>query len=119
MTFNQVIDKLSKFLVASTCTSLIIASTATPNYAARKSVCSFITGRTVNIRSGPGTNYRVVASLRRADVVRASHRQGNWVRITARVFGNPPRERVTAFNGWVSNQYINGCSEDQFDRWRR
>jgi hypothetical protein len=44
---------------------------------------------------------------------------GKWIRIAARVYGYVPNERFVPLQGWVFNQYINGCSEDQFDRWRR
>ena len=89
--------------------------------AADQSVCSFITENNVNIRSSPNTQSRVVAKLKRGDGVRAVRRSGNWVQITGRVTSPPGKmpEVVKPLNGWVSNQYINGCSEDQFDRWRQ
>ncbi len=87
----------------------------------KQTQCSFITGEggAVNIRKGPGNNYPVVAKLKRGDGVRAVSRQGNWVKIAARFSGNPPNETLTILDGWVNNQFINGCSEDQFDRWRQ
>lgn len=89
--------------------------------AADKSVCSFITGNNVNIRSGPGTQYRLVAKLNRGDGVRAVRRSGNWVLLSGRVTSPPGKtpEVVKPLNGWVYNTYINGCSEDQFERWRQ
>lgn len=83
--------------------------------------CSFINIKsgTVNIRKGPGSQHRVVAKLKRGDGVRAVSRQGNWVKIAARFTGNPPDENFVLLEGWVNNQYINGCSEDQFDMWRK
>ncbi|MEB3359137.1 MAG: SH3 domain-containing protein [Synechococcales bacterium] len=80
--------------------------------------CSFITGNSVNVRSGPGTQYAAIAQLNRGDGVRAQYREGNWVRLAARVYSTVPNERFEPLDGWVFNQYINGCSEDQFDRWR-
>ncbi|MEG5063386.1 SH3 domain-containing protein [Microcoleus sp. B3-A4] len=87
----------------------------------KQTQCSFITGNggAVNIRKGPGTKYPVVAKLKLGDGVRAVSRQGNWVKIAARSSGNPPNETFTILDGWVNNQFINGCSEDQFDRWRQ
>jgi uncharacterized protein YgiM (DUF1202 family) len=87
----------------------------------KQTVCSFINIKsgTVNIRKGPGQQHPVVAKLKRGDGVRAVSRQGNWVKIAARSSGNPPNETFTILDGWVNNQYINGCSEDQFDRWRK
>ncbi len=81
-------------------------------------VCSFITGNNVNVRRGAGNQYKVVTKLNRGDGVRATHRKGNWVAIAARVYGFVPNETFRPLTGWVSNAYINGCSEDQFDRWR-
>ena len=83
-----------------------------------KTVCSFITGNNVNVRSGSSNQYQVVTKLNRGDGVRATHRKGNWVAITARVYGYSPNETYKPLKGWVFNTYINGCSEDQFDRWR-
>lgn len=80
-------------------------------------VCSFITSNSVNIRSGPSTTYSVLTQLNRGRVVRALNRRGNWVKLAG--VEDPTTERVRPINGWVSNAYINGCSEDQFDRWRR
>lgn len=89
--------------------------------AADQSVCSFITGNNVNIRSSPNTQSRVVTKLKRGDGVRALRRSGNWIQLTGRVTSPPGKmpEVVKPLSGWVSNQYINGCSEDQFDRWRQ
>lgn len=86
-----------------------------------KTKCSFINVNSgnVNIRKGPGNQHAVVAKLKRGDGVRAVSRQGNWVKIAARFTGNPPNETFTILDGWVNNQYINGCSEDQFDMWRK
>jgi hypothetical protein len=87
----------------------------------KQTQCSFITGEggAVNIRKGPGNKYPVVAKLKRGDGVRAVSRQGNWVKIAARTSGTVPNETFTILDGWVNNQFINGCSEDQFDRWRK
>lgn len=87
----------------------------------KQTQCSFITGEggAVNIRKGPGDKYPIVAKLKKGDGVRAVTRQGDWVKIVARFSGNPPNETLTILNGWVNNKFINGCSEDQFDRWRK
>ncbi|XZN90744.1 MAG: SH3 domain-containing protein [Microcoleus sp.] len=83
--------------------------------------CSFINVKTgtVNIRKGPGNNYPVVVKLKRGDGVRAVSRKGEWVKIAARTYGTAPNETFAIVDGWVNNQYINGCSEDQFDMWRK
>ncbi|MFN5856643.1 MAG: SH3 domain-containing protein [Pseudanabaenaceae cyanobacterium] len=88
--------------------------------------CAFINAQSVNIRDKP--NGEVVTVLNRGDGVRVygnpsvmddAARSGNWVRIAARVNGLGNNETFAPLEGWVFNQYINGCSEDQFDRWRR
>ncbi|MGA7936505.1 MAG: SH3 domain-containing protein [Kovacikia sp.] len=81
-------------------------------------VCSFINSNGVNIRHQPNTQSPVITTLNRGDGVRAVGREGNWVRLAARDSGKSP-EPYTPLQGWVFNQYINGCSEDQFDRWRK
>ncbi|MGF1537919.1 MAG: SH3 domain-containing protein [Elainellaceae cyanobacterium] len=89
-------------------------------------VCSVITGDNVNIRQRPGTESVVVTQLNQGDSVRAVFRQGDWVRLTARVFGFPSDGQQGPFDGWVVfepldgwvfNQFIDGCLEDA-DRWR-
>jgi SH3-like domain-containing protein len=86
-------------------------------------ICSFLitkdVGSTVNIRQGPGTNSPIVTTLKGGEGVRAVSRSGNWVKLAARTFGTVPNETFKPLQGWVNNQFINGCSEDQFDRWRQ
>ena len=114
-------------IVLTSASSVFLASSAwaqpttTPGYGKTlqdKTVCSFITGNNVNVRSGPSNHYKVINKLNRGDGVRATHRKGNWVAISARVYGYPPNETYKPLKGWVSNVYMNGCSEDQFERWR-
>lgn len=104
-----------------------IARTAIPKLQARSqlsqksSICSFINANNVNIRSSPGTQYPVIANLNRGEVVRAVRRSGNWVEISGKVTSSPGQtpEIVKPLKGWINNTFINGCSEDQFDRWRK
>lgn len=92
-----------------------------PIIAQNNGICSFINANGVNVRSRPSTQSQVVTTLNRADIVRAVRRSGNWVQISGRVTSRPGTlpEVVRPLRGWVQNTYINGCSEDQFDRWRR
>ncbi len=82
-------------------------------------ICSFINANNVNIRQAPNTRSSIITQLNRGDGVRATGRTGSWVQLAARDSGQPPRSHYTPLQGWVFNQYINGCSEDQFDRWRK
>jgi hypothetical protein len=76
-------------------------------------------GGMVRVRKEPNANAPIVTTLKRGAGVRAVNRRGNWVRIAALTSGTAPRETFTPLQGWVFNQYINGCAEDQFDRWRK
>ena len=75
-----------------------------------KTICSFITGDDVNIREQPNIKAKVLTKLNRGVVVEGINRTGDWVKIVINDSGKI---------GYVSNKYINGCSEDQFDRWRQ
>ncbi len=85
--------------------------------------CSFINTAAVNIRSGPGTDYSVVVQLNAGDGVRAVYREGDWVKLAARQYFNESEKgsnaRFEPLEGWVHNQYIDGCSEPKFDQWRQ
>ncbi len=84
----------------------------------KNTVCSFITANNVNVRSGAGNKYKIITKLNRGDGVRATYKKGNWVQIAATSSGIVPNETFKPLKGWVYNAYINGCSEDQFERWR-
>ncbi len=81
-------------------------------------ICSFINGNDVNLRQRPDASSPIITQLNRGDGVRATGRTGNWVEIVALDSGQPPTP-YTPLQGYVFNKYINGCSEDQFDRWRK
>jgi SH3-like domain-containing protein len=122
-----VITLLSVYFTGFSLISNTTASATTPDLpsqsmlAQNNGICSFITGNSVNVRRGPGTQFPVVTKLNRGDAVMAVRRSGNWVQISGRVTSSPgiTPEVVQPLNGWVSNAFINGCSEDQFDRWRQ
>lgn len=48
----------------------------------------------LNVRSGAGTNYSIVGSLKKGTTVAVAETNGNWSRITSPV------------SGWVSNSYL-------------
>ena len=50
--------------------------------------------KNLNVRSGAGTNYRVVGSLRKGTAVTVAESNGSWSRITSPV------------SGWVSSSYL-------------
>ena len=127
-TFLGAIAILSTQIANLPLASNAIANPQTPNsrnqpqiIAQNNGICSFINANGVNIRSAPNTQSQVVTKLNRGDIVRAVRRSGNWVQISGRVTSPPGTlpEVVQPLRGWVQNTFINGCSEDQFDRWRR
>lgn len=87
------------------------------NEVENNTICSFINSNNVNVRQDPSTQSPIVTQLNRGDGVRALGRDGDWVQLAALDSGIPPEPYSTLY-GWVSNQYINGCSEDQFEMWR-
>lgn len=93
----------------------IISVIDVQNKALQNKICSFINTNNVNIRKAPSLNAPVIVQLNRGDGVGAISRQGDWVKIASRESG----QRSTPLEGYVFNKYINGCSEDQFDRWRK
>ena len=54
-----------------------------------------VTGNTVNVRSGPGTDYSKVGSVAKGDTVKILGTEGNWYRISV---GN--------LTGYVSAEYV-------------
>ncbi len=121
------IFNFSKFTTAIAVTSILLLATSARAESQptndnrdiqKNTVCSFITGNNVNVRSGAGNKYKILTKLNRGDGVRATYKKGNWVQIVATASGIVPNETFTPLKGWVYNAYINGCSEDRFDRWR-
>lgn len=53
---------------------------------------------TANVRSGPGTNYRIVGKAAYGEVVRTREKRGRWVRV----------ERSGAPNGWIAKGLLWG-----------
>lgn len=53
---------------------------------------------TANVRSGPGTNYRIVGKAVYGEVVRTREKRGRWVRV----------ERAGAPNGWIAKGLLWG-----------
>jgi hypothetical protein len=84
----------------------------------KNTVCSFINSNNVKIRQKPNLNSPIITTLKRGDGVRATSRDGNWVKIVARDSRKSPNS-YTPLEGYISKNYINGCSENQFDRWRK
>jgi Bacterial SH3 domain len=91
---------------------------AAPQQPTDTTVCSFINSNKVNMRKTADPKAPIVAVLNRGDGVAAKGKVGTWVEITAKYLDDQ-NTRSTPLHGYVSNQYINGCSEDQFDHWRQ
>ena len=53
---------------------------------------------TANVRSGPGTQYRIVGKASYGEVVRTREKRGNWVKV----------ERKDAPSGWISKGLLWG-----------
>jgi N-acetylmuramoyl-L-alanine amidase len=57
----------------------------------------YITTRIVNIRSGPGTQYAIIAAVEKGTKVNVSAQEGDWLRIVSR-YGRPP--------GYIHERYV-------------
>lgn len=53
---------------------------------------------TANVRSGPGTNYRIVGKANYGEVVRTREKRGRWVKV----------ERANAPSGWIAKGLLWG-----------
>lgn len=69
-------------------------TTVTPS-TTDSSTTGTVTGTTVNVRSGPGTDYSKVGSVAKGDKVKILSTDGNWYRIS---IGN--------ITGYVSAEYV-------------
>lgn len=65
-------------------------TSSTPHHIVNKPVA--------NVRSGPGTQYRIVGKANYGDVLRTREKRGTWVRV----------ERVGAPNGWIARNLLWG-----------
>jgi len=76
--------------------ALALGMTAASAYAAT----AYATG-SVNVRSGPGTGYRVVDQLRRGERVDVQDCRGSWCRVSK-----------SGPDGWVSASYLSAGNND-------
>ena len=86
---------------------MALGATAAGAYAAT----AYATG-SVNVRSGPGTGYRVVDQLRRGEVVDVQSCRGSWCRVSK-----------PGPDGWVSANYLSAGGnfyddDDYYDDYR-
>jgi len=98
---------ISRKLVASGLAALAMLATT----AAASAAPAYATSN-VNVRSGPGTGYRVVDALRRGEQVDVQYCRGSWCFVERR---GP--------NGWVSANYLDrggrpGWNDDGWNRPR-
>ena len=87
-----------KALRISVAAALIASMMSVPAYAEN----AVVTGNGVNMRSGPGTNYRVIDSLPRGATVNVSDRSnGSWYAVDS-----------TDSSGFMSSSYLSITEED-------
>ena len=76
---------------------------------------TYTTTATVNVRSGPGTNYRIVAKIPKGATVQIVGKEGGWLKVQSK-HGNPPgyiderfvllREAATSQTASVPGTYV-------------
>ncbi|MDR4949755.1 SH3 domain-containing protein [Neobacillus cucumis] len=62
---------------------------------AATNVTKYVTATTLNVRSGPGTTYKIITTVKKYQAVTVSETRGTWDKIT-----------VGSTTGWASNQYL-------------
>jgi len=62
---------------------------------AATSVTKYVTATTLNVRTGPGTTYSIVTTVKQNQAVTVTQTQGSWDKVT-----------VGGKTGWASNQYL-------------
>ncbi|WP_160725111.1 SH3 domain-containing protein [Bacillus sp. USDA818B3_A] len=62
---------------------------------AASSVTKYVTATALNIRTGPGTTYKIVTTVKQNQAVTVSQTNGSWDKVT-----------VAGKTGWASNQYL-------------
>jgi uncharacterized protein YraI len=82
----------------------VLAALALVATAASASAAPALATTNVNVRSGPGTGYAVVGTLRRGEQVDLQHCRGSWCFVERR-----------GADGWVSSSYL---ARDGYDRPR-
>jgi uncharacterized protein YraI len=87
--------------VAATAGSALAHPTRAPAYAGTE---AFATA-TVNVRSGPGTGYRVVDALRPGEAVEIRNCSGNWCHV---IKSGP--------DGWVAKSYLGTAAKQRVRR---
>jgi uncharacterized protein YgiM (DUF1202 family) len=70
--------------------------TATPTPAPKS--CQVTAAEALNLRSGPGTSYPVIAWLQPGDVLTITQQSNGWVQVTT----------PTGAAGWVNSNYCKG-----------
>jgi L,D-peptidoglycan transpeptidase YkuD (ErfK/YbiS/YcfS/YnhG family) len=62
---------------------------------AEASVTKYVTATALNVRTGPGTTYKIVITVKQNQAVTVSQTKGSWDKVT-----------VAGKTGWASNQYL-------------
>ena len=62
---------------------------------ASTSVTKYVTATALNVRTGPGTTYKIITTIKQNQAVTVSQTNGSWDKVT-----------VGGITGWASNQYL-------------
>ncbi|WP_079506578.1 SH3 domain-containing protein [Mesobacillus jeotgali] len=101
---------IGKVLVLST--SILVGSSSlpfVPNYVETAEAASvrintaYATTANLNMRSGPGTNYKVTFTVPKGKTISATERSGNWYKVTYTYIVN---KKKTTKTGWVTGAYL-------------
>lgn len=69
----------------------------------------YVTAYRLNVRSGPGTNHRIIAVLKRGEAVQILQRSGNWFLVQRPL----EMQAQSGFSqGWVYGGYLTGYQNE-------
>jgi mannosyl-glycoprotein endo-beta-N-acetylglucosaminidase len=101
---------IGKVLVLST--SILVGSSSLPvvpyylqtaEAASVRMNSAYATTANLNMRSGPGTNYKVIFTVPKGKTVTAAERSGNWYKVT---YSYTLNRKKTTKTGWATGAYL-------------
>lgn len=100
---GKVVVLSTSILVGSTTLPVIPHYLQTAEAASVRTNTTYATIANLNMRSGPGTNFKVIFTVPKGKTVTASERSGNWYKVT---YSYTLNRKKTTKTGWVTGAYL-------------
>ncbi|MGH7774482.1 MAG: SH3 domain-containing protein [Candidatus Binatia bacterium] len=84
--------------------------------AATEQTQPYVTTSDVNVRSGPGTQYKIITEIKRGTKVNVAGREGDWLKVVSKQ-GNPPgyiHERYARPGGEPTKQAVSAPAQGSY-----